>query len=521
MVGQKGLTDFAFTSAPASSTLQIDISGSPQLATVTISGGAIQGLDARGCTRLKKIEGDIKVLDVSNSGLDITDASFDCARTGSQILFAQNLKAKLSPASALDLISKCLWSSVSERKLLDLAGAWHGGLPKNQLQHVLQKHYMKLFDTVPFQNMYAMRTLELGQDGSVQCRQDPKRVKDSDLPRYKNGDTVGQDVAVMQFQCGCVANHYHDKDDDLCKENVPFLAQPGGIATMVMSTVVALLLALAIQRVVRRRFFRLRDNLDLTERLLGKAQDDVLALRKAWELPAEDVHLLKRIDGSSPGAFGEVWQADWDGIAVAVKVLRLSMMELDHSTQEEFDKEAEFLMRARHSNVVRFFGAGVQASGAPFLVLELVPRGSLRSLLRSGEDEEEDEKEEDAHGAAQRTHPLSAEAQLQLALDVARGMEYIHGLGALHRDLKSGNVLVTEAWRGKVADFGSMGNILSGLGAEGKRGGSTAASVTSSTHFGGSESVSMTLTRGVGTPLYMSPEVLRGEKYGQGADVWR
>jgi hypothetical protein len=361
--------------------------------------------------------------------------------------------------------------------------------------------------------MYSMRILELGDASTVQCSQGPQRVLGSDLSDY-TGPKIGEDVAVMQFRCACVPNHNYDKSDDQCKEQVPFLAQLRGIVTVVISTLSTLLLGVALQRFIRRRFFRLRDDLELTERLLGKAQGDVMALRKAWELPADDVHLLKRIDGSSPGTFGEVWHADWDGIAVAVKVLRLSMMELDYSTQEEFDKEAEFLMRARHSNVVRFFGAGVQASGAPFLVLELVPRGSLRSLLRSNEVEDET-----AEGTEEREHPLSAEVQRQLALDVARGMEYIHSLGALHRDLKSGNVLVTEMWRGKVADFGSMGNILSGL-KEGASGGGTMGE-TLSTHLDSSQLVSMTLTRGVGTPLYMSPEVLRGEKYGPGADVWR
>jgi len=59
----------------------------------------------------------------------------------------------------------------------------------------------------------------------------------------------------------------------------------------------------------------------------------VVAMRKAWEISDVDVRLQARIDGSSPGAFGEVWRADWDGIAVAVKVLRLSTMDLDQSTR--------------------------------------------------------------------------------------------------------------------------------------------------------------------------------------------
>jgi serine/threonine protein kinase len=283
-----------------------------------------------------------------------------------------------------------------------------------------------------------------------------------------------------------------------------------------------ILLAASSWRLFCRRFSRLKFDLGITERLLGEAQGDVMALRKAWEIPSADVRLLTRIDGSSPGAFGEVWRADWDGVTVAVKVLRLPIMELDESTREEFDKEAEFLMRARHSNVVRFFGAGVEVNGAPFLVLELVGRGSLRSLLRG---EEAQAKSKMAAALEAGKHPLTRALQLRLALDVARGMEYIHSLHALHRDLKSGNVLVTDTWRAKVADFGSMGGILGSQPPERHGAGVAAWSETASTRFAdscaASHSGSLTLTRGVGMPLYMSPEVLRGDRYGQAADVWR
>jgi hypothetical protein len=102
--------------------LNFDISNNLRLVSVLISGGPIQSLNARGCPNLKKIEGDIEVLDVSRSGLQLDNSScFNCTRSGSQVLLAQDLVTKLSSASALGVIQKCLWSSRSERKLLDLA----------------------------------------------------------------------------------------------------------------------------------------------------------------------------------------------------------------------------------------------------------------------------------------------------------------------------------------------------------------------------------------------------------------
>jgi len=381
---------------------------------------------------------------------------------------------------------------------------------------------MTMFEKGSTSLLHSLRALLLGDASTVQCIQSPLIVSDYDLGSLFNGSVTGQKIPVMKFQCECVANHDYDKYADTCRPHEGFFSKPAGIATVAMVTVFATLLGLMGFRHIRRRVYRLKFNLDVTERLLDEAQSDVVAMRKAWEIPDVEIHLLARIDGSSPGAFGEVWRADWDGIAVAVKVLRLSMMELDQSTQDEFDKEAEFLMRARHSNVVRFFGAGVRASGAPFLVLELVARGSLRGLLRGNQVEAAA-----MSAAPEKKHPLSRTVQLQLALDIARGMQYIHGLRTLHRDLKSGNVLVTDTWRGKVADFGSMGSIFGVQQQQQKRGsGITPWSETGSTRFD-SDSQAMlsrsdlTLTRGIGTPLYMSPEVLRGDKYGQAADVWR
>ena len=482
------------------------------------TGGIVKGLNARGCPSLKVLNGAIEVLDISGSAIDLGDPGFDCSRIGSQILFAQNLRKKMTPETVLDMIAnRCFWTP--QRKLLDLTGAWKGELNRDGLQKALGT-YMTMFDTGPTKSQPSLRNLVLGI-ASVQCMQSPVIISDYDIQNFPVGVVrIGQKYALMQFQCDCAANNEYDGSKGTCKPlDTPYMQTRLGQASVaVIVTLVISLFGVIRWRLIRRRFSRLKFSLDVTERLLGEAQSDVVALRKAWEILDNDIHLVTRIDGSSPGAFGEVWRGDWDGIAVAVKVLRLSMMELDESTQDEFDKEAEFLMRARHSNVVYFFGAGVLVNGAPFLVLELVARGSLRGLLR------EDEVDSTPMDAIERKHPLSRTVQLRLALDVARGMEYIHSLGTLHRDLKSGNVLVTASWRGKVADFGSMGSIL----VRQERGGYEVgpSSDTTSTRFGDDHSnapneAHLTLTRGIGTPLYMSPEVLRGEKYGQAADVWR
>lgn len=70
-------------------------------------------------------------------------------------------------------------------------------------------------------------------------------------------------------------------------------------------------------------------------------------------------------------------------------------------------------------------------------------------------------------------------------------MKYLHSLGLIHRDLKSGNLLVTDDWHAKVADFGL------------------------------SRMADKMMTRGVGTPIYTAPEALASSNYTFKADVYR
>ena len=85
----------------------------------------------------------------------------------------------------------------------------------------------------------------------------------------------------------------------------------------------------------------------------------------------------------------------------------------------------------RHPNIVHFLGAGTWKDGSPFLVTELLQRGSLQHVL----------------GSSPQIEWL---AKLRFALDAATGMAFLHGLGVVHRDLKSGNLLVTNNFRVKV-----------------------------------------------------------------------
>ncbi|XP_011047220.1 PREDICTED: chitin elicitor receptor kinase 1-like [Populus euphratica] len=175
----------------------------------------------------------------------------------------------------------------------------------------------------------------------------------------------------------------------------------------------------------------------------------------------DDFSLANKI---GEGGFGTVYYAELRGEKAAIK-------KMDVQDSKEFFAELKVLTHVHHLNLVRLIGYCVE--GSLFVVYEYIENGNLSQHLRgSGKD------------------PLTWSTRVQIALDSARGLEYIHEHTVpvyIHRDIKSANILIDKNFRGKVADFG----------------------LTKLTKVG---SPSL-LTRLVGTFGYMSPE------YAQYGDV--
>ncbi|KAF4395885.1 hypothetical protein G4B88_028055 [Cannabis sativa] len=136
------------------------------------------------------------------------------------------------------------------------------------------------------------------------------------------------------------------------------------------------------------------------------------------------------------GAFGPVYKAQMStGEIVAVKVLATDSKQ----GEKEFQTEVMLLGRLHHRNLVNLIGFCAE-KGQHMLIYVYMSKGSLASHLYN-EDRE----------------PLSWDLRVHIALDVARGMEYLHD-GAvpsvIHRDIKSNNILLDQSMRARVADFG-------------------------------------------------------------------
>lgn len=131
------------------------------------------------------------------------------------------------------------------------------------------------------------------------------------------------------------------------------------------------------------------------------------------------------------GGFGAVYYAELRGEKAAIK-------KMDMQATREFLAELKVLTHVHHLNLVRLIGYCTE--GSLFLVYEFIDNGNLSEHLRgTGRD------------------PLSWSSRVQIALDSARGLEYIHEHTVpvyIHRDIKSANILIDKKFHAKVADFG-------------------------------------------------------------------
>ncbi|URD80266.1 STYKc [Musa troglodytarum] len=142
----------------------------------------------------------------------------------------------------------------------------------------------------------------------------------------------------------------------------------------------------------------------------------------------DDFSLAYKIGG---GGFGVVYYAELRGEKAAIK-------KMDMQATNEFLAELKVLTNVHHLNLVRLIGYCTEVS--LFLVYEFIENGNLSEHLRGlGRD------------------PLPWAMRVQIALDSARGLEYVHEHTVpvyIHRDIKSANILIDKNYRAKVADFG-------------------------------------------------------------------
>src|SRR5437879_10573744 len=154
----------------------------------------------------------------------------------------------------------------------------------------------------------------------------------------------------------------------------------------------------------------------------------------------------------------------------AVKVMQAITPDAD--TVARFRHEAQAIAKMRHPNIVDVYDFG-EFQGTPYMIVEYVPGGSLAAKMNHG--------------------TLDQDGAIRYLRGIAAGLDYAHGHGVVHRDVKPANVLLTAEDAPVLADFG-LAKLLQG---------SSLKSMTGVT---------------TGTPAYMAPEQVTGSQVGPAAD---
>ncbi|ETW05485.1 TKL protein kinase [Aphanomyces invadans] len=187
------------------------------------------------------------------------------------------------------------------------------------------------------------------------------------------------------------------------------------------------------------------------------------------------------------GGFGIVYEALWSQstdplVQVPVALKRLLPTHVDDAAiVDDFMHEIRVYSTLDHPNIVHFYGIAWTNISNLAIVMEFMPRGDVWSLL--------------LNAPPTPWHmplgPSPHTSKYSIAIDVLHALVYLHSRQVIHRDIKARNVLLSETMESKLTDFGTSRGRLD-----------------------------LTMTAEIGTAAWIAPEVLKGVRYTEQADIY-
>eukprot|EP01105_Mastigella_eilhardi_P000001 TRINITY_DN0_c0_g1_i1.p1 TRINITY_DN0_c0_g1~~TRINITY_DN0_c0_g1_i1.p1 ORF type:complete len:807 (-),score=135.50 TRINITY_DN0_c0_g1_i1:689-3109(-) len=194
--------------------------------------------------------------------------------------------------------------------------------------------------------------------------------------------------------------------------------------------------------------------------------EDAVAGRKRFHNEINPTE-LEDLQLHAKGAAAKVYRAKYKSMAVAVK--HYSDDNLNFS-ETEFRKEIALMSILKHPNLLHCVGASTMSKDTLYIVTPFCPY-TLDTFVKEIE--------------------INNFIMFTMAMEIAAGMNYLHSLNLIHRDLKSSNILVTDDTSIKIVDFGTVRVVNRAL-----------------------------MTGNLGTVQYMAPELFNNHKYSEKADVY-
>lgn len=183
--------------------------------------------------------------------------------------------------------------------------------------------------------------------------------------------------------------------------------------------------------------------------------------------PTSDFQLVEKL---GEGSYGSVWKATHTKTGTVTAIKRVPV----ENDLDEILNEIKIMKQCRSPYIISYYGSYFKDNEL-WIVMEYCGAGSVSDLMRI-------------------TGKTLTEDQISVVLrDALKGLEYLHSVRKIHRDIKAGNILLNDKGEGKLADFGVSGQL--------------------------SDTMAKRQTV-IGTPFWMAPEVIQEIGYDYKADLW-